>query len=389
MEINYISPVNSLGYGVAGWNILKHLGIMAEVAYFPIGTPEVENEADAEIIRHYIDNQQLFNPDAPSLRIWHQHDMAMHVGRGKRTGFPIFELDTFSHHEIHHLSQLDSIMVCSEWAKQVVLNHLPNMEVNVVPLGVDSSLFEATASQTWKDNRGCIGCEQGLRLEYGAHWDDNNVKMVCIRTGESRPDTIFMNVGKWEVRKGHDILVKAFNKAFSKSDNVQLWMMNKNPFLNDNQERQWIGLYKNSKLGDKVNIIDRVETHKELANLMGFADCGVFPSRGEGWNLELLEMMSCGKHVIATNYSAHTEFCNEHNCHLIEITSTEKAKDGIWFNGQGNWARIGDGQIDQLVSIMRSVHQKKQSGDVYNEDGRLTAEEFSWRSSAQKVLEGF
>ena len=361
---------------------------MADVSYFPIGSPEVDSPADAELIRHYAQNQQFFDPDAPSLRMWHQHDMAMHVGRGKRIGFPIFELDTFAKNELHHLSQLDSIMVCSEWAKQVVLNHLPNMEVSVVPLGVDSSLFEATASQTWKTNRGCVGCEQGLRLEHGIHWDGDEKNMVCIRTGEPRSDTAFINIGKWEVRKGHDILVRAFNKAFSKTDKVKLLMMNKNPFLNPEQEKEWINLYKNSKLGEKIKILDRVNTHSELANIMDSSDCGVFPSRGEGWNLELLEMMSCGKHVIATDYSAHTEFCNEYNCHLIEITSTEKAQDGLWFHGQGNWAKIGDRQIDQLVDIMRKVHEDIQKGNVYNEEGRLTAERFSWRNSSQKIMEG-
>ena len=48
------------------------------------------------------------------------------------------------------------------------------------------------------------------------------------------------------------------------------------------------------------------------------ADCGLFPARAEGWNLELLEMMACGKQVIATNYSAHTEFCTKENSILIE-----------------------------------------------------------------------
>ena len=56
---------------------------------------------------------------------------------------------------------------------------------------------------------------------------------------------------------------------------------------------------------------------------MAKTDCGVFPARAEGWNLELLEMMSCNKPVIATNYSAHTEFCDDKNCMLIDIEDME------------------------------------------------------------------
>ena len=350
MDINYISPVNSLGYGVAGWNILKKLGVMANVCYFPIGSPEVDSKADAESVAHYIDNQKFFNPDAVSLRLWHQHDMAMHVGRGKRVGFPIFELDKFSTQEMHHLSQLDSIIVCSEWAKSIILNHIPDMDVSVAPLGVDSNVFSVQES--------------------------------------NQSDTVFINIGKWEKRKGHDIIAKIFNKAFTKKDNVQLWMMNSNPFLSDEQTHNWQRFYRGSKLGDKVKIIPRVETHEELSRIMGDSHCGLFPSRAEGWNLELLEMMSCGKYVISTNYSAHTEFCNQDNCHLVDIQKTEKALDGIWFNGQGNWAKIEDRHIDEMVDIMRTVHDKVQSGQTYNEEGRLTAENFSWTNSAQKVMEG-
>ena len=91
-----------------------------------------------------------------------------------------------------------------------------------------------------------------------------------------------------------------------------------NPFIGEGNQN-WQNLYKNSKLGSKIRMIPRQKTHQDVMSIMRQADCGVFPSRAEGWNLELLEMMALGKDVIATNYSAHTEFCNENNCRLIEI----------------------------------------------------------------------
>ena len=75
------------------------------------------------------------------------------------------------------------------------------------------------------------------------------------------------------------------------------------------------------EIGHKVRFIDRVGTHQEVYNIMSRVDCGVFPSRAEGWNLELLELMACGKHVITTDYSAHTEFCTEENAMLIPINN--------------------------------------------------------------------
>ena len=83
----------------------------------------------------------------------------------------------------------------------------------------------------------------------------------------------------------------------------------------------------------RIRILPRLNTHEDVAVIMSQADVGVFPSRAEGWNLEALEMLSMGKHLIITDYSAHTEFCNKDNSRLIQIDEMEDAHDGIWFHG--------------------------------------------------------
>ena len=359
MELNLTSPINNLGYGVTGLNILKGLvRNQCTVSYWPIGSPSVSNQEDAQLVRQSMDERKFFNSNAPSLRIWHQNDMAQHIGKGRRVGFPIFELNRFSKMEKHQLTCLDNIIVCSEWAKSVVEDEIPFMRnrVGVAPLGVDTYIF-------------------------------NHQK-----ANKTSKKTIFFNAGKWEVRKGHDILCDAFNKAFSEKDNVELWMMNDNPFLEESAQKEWHKLYLESKLGSKIKIIPRVNTHEEVAEIMAMTDVGVFPSRAEGWNLEALEMMSMGKYVIITDFSAHAEFATHINSKLISIDETEKAYDGIWFHGDGEWASIGESQIEQLVTHMRTLHECKQS-DIENgrlnknERGIVTAQKFSWENSAKKVMQ--
>jgi len=349
--INLLSPINQLGYGIAGLNILSNL---QDVALWPIGQMQVTTEEDANIVRKCLAKAQFFDPDASCLRIWHQHDMSQFVGRGKRIGFPFFELDAFSDIEKHHLNSLDKLFVSSQWAKNVAISQLSLSSENIyiVPLGVDNSLFYHDQESIPQNNK-----------------------------------TIFFNCGKWEIRKGHDILIEAFNKAFESKDNVELWMMCDNPFLSESQQDAWRSIYSDSKLGDKVKFISRKNTQKEVYNIIKQADCGVFPARAEGWNLELLEMMACGKHVICTNYSAHTEFCNNENSRLIKISSLEPAYDGIWFHGNvGNWAHLDSDTIAQLISHMRYIHELKQSGGLgINEFGIKTASHFSWKNTARMV----
>lgn len=357
MDINVIAPINQLGYGIVGLNIVKALSKRHTVALWIIGQGEAHPN-EHTLIKHCSENNNLFfNAKAPSLRIWHQHDMAIRIGNGLNAGLPIFELNKFTSLEKHHLESLQHILLPSKWAEYIVKENGINTKTTVVPFGVDTSLFHPRPE----------------------------IKLTSTSTN-------FLNIGKWEVRKGHDILVEAFNKAFEPSDNVNLIMNCFNPFLlnkDSDGNDTWTALYKNSKLGNKITVIPkRLETQVDVANLMNAVDCGVFPSRAEGWNLELLEMMACGKQVIATDYAAHQEFCNNHNCALIPIDGLEPAYDGIWFKGQGEWVELGDNQIDYLVEAMRRVHNVKQAGgDLYNEAGVKTAEKFTWLATADKIME--
>lgn len=358
MKINLQAPINQLGYGVAGLNILKALQHKTEVSFFPIGQPQVTNQEDATAVRKGIEVANTFDPQAPCIKIWHQNQMAERIGSGKFIGFPIFELDKFNSFEKHHLSSCDELMVCSQWAKDVVMDQCPptsyrgvpieefddESRVHVVPLGVDAELFPPAPVRQ----------------------DDK---------------TIFFNCGKWEIRKGHDILINAFNKVLEHGEDAELWMMCSNPFNSPEEDARWNQLYNHPK----VRLIPRAETQVEVYNIMSQVDCGVFPSRGEGWNLELLEMMSAGKHVVATNYSAHTEFCTEENSGLVTISDVEPAFDGKWFFGQGNWAKIGSHEeMDLYMKMMKFILDKKGTS---NQAGIETAKKFSWENTAEKILQ--
>jgi glycosyltransferase involved in cell wall biosynthesis len=351
MNINYTAPICSTGYGHAALNILMELVKENNVSLFPLGHIEAD-QSTHDTIRQCIENQHTFDYDAPSVRVFHQFDMAHSVGRGPRVGFPIFELDTFNARELHHLKSLDKILVCSSWAKSVIESNGIDVPTYVVPLGVDRNVF------------------------------NENVK----RSRKLEDETChFLNVGKWEKRKGHDIIAEAFEIAFNPSDNVKLVMHCANPFLTDEEHKEWRSLYENNKLHKENKIlmtVGRLALHTDIARLMQDCDVGVFPARAEGWNLELLEMMSMGKQVIATDYSGHTEFCNSDNTHLISVTDKEPAYDDKWFFGDGNWASV---DVEELARKMYEVYSSG-AWTTRNDAGISTAEKFSWSNSAQQLI---
>jgi len=338
-------PINQMGYGVAGTNILFELDKLVQVDLFPIGGVEITDKKIEDVFNRTNAN---FATDfsSPTVKIWHQHQLIDRIGRGKYFGFPIFELDNFSTPELFSLSTPDEHIVCSQWAK-TVLEQFVKQKVSVVPLGIDTDIFFPGSDK---------------------------------HTGTYR----FFTIGKWEIRKAHDVIVECFNRAFEHHDDVELHMVCHNPFLNEQQVRSWIDVCEDCDLHEKVFIHPRANTHQDIGDFIRRMDCGVFPAKAEGWNLELLESMACGKSVIATNYSAHTEFCNKDNSYLVEIDDVEPAYDGIWFDGnKGNWAYIGESQKEQIIEHMRYCYKNR----PYNNEGIATGRSFTWENSAKKLLE--
>lgn len=351
MKMSLMTPINVLGYGNVGVNILNELvNLDVEVSLFPIGKIACHPRY-SDNVKKALENSKRFDKNAPCVKIWHQHDLATFVGKGMHVGFPIFELDNFRDMEKHHLKSCDRLFVCSQWAKDIIRKRIgEDIPVHVIPLGVNSEVFQPKVSR--------------------------------------RKPTIFLNVGKWEKRKGHDILHTIFKSAFSNSTylrkDVELWMMCDNPFIDEKTKKHWEAPYSRHN----IRILPRVESDTQVAEIMQQADCGIFLSRGEGWNLENMEMMSCGKHIIATDYSGHTEFCTQENSMLVPINGLEPAVDNTWFFGEGNWGKLDGSSIETAINHMVKIHNLKQGGQLgLNTKGIETAQNFNWRKSALQIID--
>lgn len=353
MIININAPINTTSYGYVSCNIIKELKKLGhDLRYIPIG-PTVPDEDFIPDIKDVLLRWD-YSFSAPSIKIWHQHDLGGFYGKGIRIGMPIFELEKFNDLERHNLKNPDKLFVCSNWAKNVIEDQIPEQigNISVIPLGVDSKIFRPV-----------------------------NLPKV--------DKTIFGNFGKFETRKGHNILAEIFNKAFKKDDDVMLIMMPTNSFLTQEEHNEWIKKYKETKLGDKIIFVGRQKTHKMVYNIMSQIHCGVFPSKAEGWNLEALELLACGRHLIITNVTAHTEFCDSKNSKLIQMESGyEPAKDIKFFNGTFEWKKFGESEIEQTIEYMREIHRLRKDGKLsLNNAGIKTGEKYSWENSAIKIQE--
>jgi len=297
-------------------------------------------------VRQSKEQAKNFDYNSTSLRIAHQFDLAPSIGHGRRFGYTFFELDSLTELEQHHLNSLDVLIVPSKWATSICNKYI-NDKIEVCPPGFNDLIFKP--------------------IEY------------------MPPSCVFLSLGKWEVRKQQDQIVRAFSKAFNYLDNVHLWMSCDNQFIPEvTQERK--NHYK-ALLGDKINLIPKVKTPADVARLMQSSYCFVSPSLAEGWNLPLLEAMACGKFTIATNYSGHTEFCTPETTILLEPTGLIPADDGMWFKPNseincGDWCTYDE---EELVEGMRAIYKKYKEREVLNRAGVDRAKDFTWKKSAETM----
>ncbi len=348
--LHLLSPHSRTGYGVTGAQLLRALrDAHIPVAFHPIG-PLDRTITDAAHIDSTLAGA-LVHPDAPSVRLSQQFDLTTHAGQGATAGFTIFERDAFTADELAGMRAQDALIVCSEWARSVcVANGLGDKPIHVVPLGVDRAIF-------------------------------NEHVPARQRTG----DTVFLQVGKLEPRKGQRELLRAFESAFTPNDSVRLVLSCTNPFIGRDEMDALLEPFRTSHMAARIVIrTAELASLRAVAEVMATADCGVFAARAEGWNLEALEMLSMGKQVIATDFSAHTEYMNAGNARLVSIDGLEPALGGTL---TGRWAAWGDPQHEQLVAHLRDVHTARQAGTLsVNHAGIATAEQFSWEHSAAALV---
>lgn len=354
-NLNFISPIGYTGYGITSLNILKELNNRCKISLFclsDIKRLSLNDESESSTIRETLSNAKYFDSQCPNLKIWHPNDLSMRASKGDLFVFPFFEIDYIPDIDKHHLNSCDTIFTASNWGKQILQQNGITTKTIVCPLGVDTNIF----------------------------YPDE----VFVENNKDKNKYVFLHIGKWEKRKSQDIVLKCFEKAFDLSDNVELWLVPHNPFLNNEELSIWYNMVYQNNLKEKIKIFPRLPTQHDLNNVINLSDCGVFISRAEGWNNEILETMAANKPVICTNYSAHTEYCNNNNSYLVEINQLEPANDNKWFFGEGNWAKINNTEEDIVVEHMKYVY----NNDIRtNNSGLDTAQQYSWKKTANIIYE--
>jgi len=367
---NIYCPINDTGYGIVSRNIIKHLNLNGADTFHlsPIGGVQTKDQEEINNLNKHI--SYLWNRSSPSVAIWHEFDLNK-FSSNILIPFPIFETNKFNTTTMNYLNQMDFIFVLSSWAKEII---------------------EANTNKTSKEIFVIPGASDILEDDHMNTFQKNNVFTFC-------------SVGKFEKRKAHLELMKAYIEVFSsKTEDTRLILHCFNPFYKNFEQIIYnvlnqLGLQvmhnstmsSDSIIANKGNAIIEIPKtfllKQQIFQLYKYSHIGVFPSRGEGWNLPLMEAIKMGTPCIASNYSAHTEYCNsEYNYPkelLLNRYKMETAIDQVWFRGdRGEWASPNFNELKDTLLYSYENYDTI----ISNFDNSKIKETFTWNNTASSFL---
>ncbi|UCD82316.1 MAG: glycosyltransferase family 4 protein [Desulfobacterales bacterium] len=212
---------------------------------------------------------------------------------------------------------------------------------------------------------------------------------------------VIFSGGKFELRKGQDLVLKAIKILQEKYPDIVLincwynkWpesaklMAHSQHIKFEYQNQPWQDLMRHTYV---LNGLDpaRIQTLDLVANeeqreIYRHTDLGIFPNRCEGGtNLVLMEYMACGKPVIASNTSGHKDIVSPQNALLlndlrdVHITGADGGLMACW----------QEPSLDELVAQIEYAYHHREEINTIGQRAGEDLKKFTWSHSAQQLLD--
>lgn len=344
------------GYAMSSREMLRSLeaeGVRATYRYVygqgsPFPVPEPENSGDYRL--NVISGREV--PAHPDVAVVYGQGDVFRRNKGKyKIGYTMLEVDGFPEDWVRQANDMDEVWVPSEFNRKAFLECGLKRPAHVIQLGVDTSYFHP-----------------GIQ----AHPNPMD-------------EFVFLSIFEWGERKEPWLLLRAFNETFSAKEPVRLVckVMNRDPGLSVKQEIRKLRL---KESGGRISYLFNLEfPHYQLGSLYRSADCFVAVSRGEGWNMPLMEAMACGLPSIATDWGAHQEFVHEGVAYPLRTRGTTPAIAKCPYYVGFNWA---DPDPDHLRHLLREVYENREEAQRRGQAAAAeVADRWSWRATARKIVQ--
>jgi glycosyltransferase involved in cell wall biosynthesis len=264
---------------------------------------------DMDLLIRHDHRRSLIPDDAMVISICHSEPGAWYTPRPKyhtspcprsdshfNIGRTMFETDRFPDGWLPRLDYMDQIWVPTQFSYDTFVRQGFNKDkLMIIGEPVDTSFYSpSTARMVQSDT----------------------IANFRIKLKEK---FVFLFVGKWEKRKGIDILIKAFYQEFIGTLDVRLVILTNAYHSSSDFIAEICRILKLDSKCDLGNIELLSEiSQQDMPAIYDLADVLVMPSCGEGWGRPHVEAMSSGVPIIATNWSGPVSFVNNDNSYLLD-----------------------------------------------------------------------
>lgn len=229
-----------------------------------------------------------------------------------------------------------------------------------------------------------------------------------------RTDSLFrlFSGGKFEFRKGQDIVLRAFKTLQDRYPDLQLcaaWynyipatmgmmeqsnqiackipkpLLSRSHALSDAEWQEFIQdlCVTNGIDPDRVEVIGRRD-NSEMRNVYLDTDLGVFPNRCEsGTNLVMMEYMACGKPVIAADSTGQRDVLDQRCAALLTRMETCHIYDR---SGRSVSAWVTP-NVDDVVRLIEQFYHQRDQMAALGVRAAEHVQQFTWAACARKLLD--
>lgn len=351
------------GSGYADGNLGVLLGLREHgipVRFEPVGPQEDERRLMTDDVRLALGRMEDERLD-PINSIYFQscpaQDMKRTPSGRVRIGRTYFETDRLPAGWLPILEEMDEVWVPSDFNRRAFASSgLSEEKIRVVHEGVDARFYSPEA--------------EPFNIPHARSFK-------------------FLSVFDWQMRKGPDLLLKAFVEEFDADDDVclilKLYTIHDPSADPAEYVAHFVERHLNTRLEDTAPIIllNGFIPNSQMPRLFASGDAYVLPTRGEGFGRPYLEALSTGLPVIATRWSGQLDFLNDQNSYLVDVD------DLVPFAGEVDLEiaaghRWASPNVEHLRQRMRHVVEHQ---DEARERGRVgrndVVEQWDWSVRAK------
>lgn len=201
--------------------------------------------------------------------------------------------------------------------------------------------------------------------------------------------------GKFEIRKGQDVVIAAMKPFMARHDDVLLscawhnqWplslaTMELSPFISYHHREAECSTLLYETLNTNGIPSDRVILHPPLDNSLmrevyASSDIGIFPNRCEGGNnMVMCEYMACAKPVIASDMTGHNDVITQQNAFCLTRyipLHYRHMTEGFWF----------ESDPDEVLDLLEYAYHNRREGRSKGLQGAADMANLSWREAARR-----